>query len=660
MKLKLDDFLNYHFLSGVSYAPDGRHAAFVVSECDRDENSYRSFIWLYDGNCVRRLTSGGAESSFIWEDDSHILFSAVREKDDQKRAGDGEEFSVWYRININGGEAVRAFELPVKALAVKVVDKDLLAVAASVDANFENYCKMTAEERAAVHKAYEAEKDYHVIDEVIYWQNGGGFTNKRRNALFIYNRADGSFEKITGRFECVSDIYISDGAVYYLSENFETKRKFKNDIYKYDTASKKKTCLYCKQEYDINGLTALDGRVMVFASDGKRYGMNEHPWLYCLDEDRKDLNVFFKTEHAVWGTVGSDCRYGGGKSTKAAGDGVYFVSTRGFASGLYKVDISGAEHEIVLPDGSVDDFDITENGDVLAIAMCGGALQELYAVDGGKMRQLTHFNGEVLKDKYVAPYEYIQVMSAGEKIDGWILKPADYDEKKTYPAVLDIHGGPETVYGEVFYHEMQYWANEGYFVFFCNPKGSDGKGNGFADIRGKYGTVDYENLMDFTDAVLEKYPQIDRARLAVTGGSYGGFMTNWIVGHTDRFACAATQRSISNWISFYGISDIGTFFGTDQTAGNIYDKHDKMWQASPLKYADKVSTPVLFIHSDEDFRCPLSEGLQFYTALADRGVPVRLCWFKGENHELSRSGKPLHRIRRLEEITAWIRKYTQQ
>lgn len=145
--------------------------------------------------------------------------------------------------------------------------------------------------------------------------------------------------------------------------------------------------------------------------------------------------------------------------------------------------------------------------------------------------------------------------AAAWEVEGWVLLPKDFDPSKSYPAVLDIHGGPKTVYGPVFYHEMQLWANRGYFVFFCNPIGSDGRGNRFADIRGHYGETDYRNLMDFTDAVLARYPQIDRKRLAVTGGSYGGFMTNWIIGHTDRFACAASQRSISNWLSFYGVSD---------------------------------------------------------------------------------------------------------
>jgi dipeptidyl aminopeptidase/acylaminoacyl peptidase len=201
---------------------------------------------------------------------------------------------------------------------------------------------------------------------------------------------------------------------------------------------------------------------------------------------------------------------------------------------------------------------------------------------------------------------------------------------------------------------MQLWANMGYFVFFCNPKGSDGRDNEFMDIRGHYGETDYQNLMDFTDAVLEKYPQINRQKVCVTGGSYGGFMTNWIIGHTDRFCCAASQRSISNWLSFYGVSDIGWFFVPDQCNGDIYRNPMDLWDHSPLKYAANVKTPTLFIHSDEDYRCPLEQGLQMYTALMDRGVESRMCVFHGENHELSRSGKPKHRVRRLQEITDWF------
>ncbi len=143
------------------------------------------------------------------------------------------------------------------------------------------------------------------------------------------------------------------------------------------------------------------------------------------------------------------------------------------------------------------------------------------------------------------------INSDGVEIDGWVLYPGDFDPEKTYPAIFDVHGGPQSAYGEGFFHEMQYWAGLGYIVFFCNPRGSSGKGGGFADIYGdNYGVRDYNDLMEFTDEVLKRVSQIDVKRVAMTGGSYGGFMTNWIIGHTDRFACAASQRSISNWVLF--------------------------------------------------------------------------------------------------------------
>ena len=168
--------------------------------------------------------------------------------------------------------------------------------------------------------------------------------------------------------------------------------------------------------------------------------------------------------------------------------------------------------------------------------------------------------------------------------------------------------------------------------------------------------IDYDDLMKFTDVVLEKYP-IKADRVGVTGGSYGGYMTNWIIGHTDRFRCAASQRSIANWISKFGTTDIGYYFNADQNASTPWINQEKLWWHSPMKYADKVKTPTLFIHSEEDYRCWLAEGIQMFTALKYHGVEARLCMFRGENHELSRSGKPKHRVRRLEEMTNWFEKY---
>ena len=264
---------------------------------------------------------------------------------------------------------------------------------------------------------------------------------------------------------------------------------------------------------------------------------------------------------------------------------------------------------------------------------------------------------KALKGYYVAKPKTFVVKFPSHEVKGWVLYPEGYDAKKSYPAILDIHGGPKTVYGKFYYHEMQYWVNQGYIVFFSNPRGSDGKGNEFADIRGKYGTIDYDDLMAFTDLIVKRHPSIDQNKMFVTGGSYGGFMTNWIVGQTNRFKAAATQRSISNWLAFHGTSDIGFYFSGDQTAGHPNTDTTKLWDQSPIKYAQNVETPLLFIHSDLDYRCPIEQAMELYTILKQKGLETKFVWFKGETHELSRSGKPQARIKRLNEITQWFKQY---
>ena len=338
-------------------------------------------------------------------------------------------------------------------------------------------------------------------------------------------------------------------------------------------------------------------------------------------------------------------------------DGVTYITTERNWSKINHTDYNGHVTSLTADEGSVDCMD--KKGETLVyVAMRQNKLQELYCLTEQGEMQLSHINERIFEKKSVVTPKPLRITNdEGVEIDGWVLEPVDYDESKSYPAILDIHGGPKTVYGTCFMHEMQYWANEGYFVFFCNPRGGDGRGNEFADIRGRYGQEDYEDIMAFTDYVLWSYPQIDKSRIGVTGGSYGGFMTNWIIGHTHRFAAAASQRSISNWISMEGTSDIGPYFGLDQAGGNAWERQDQAWWHSPLKYADKCTTPTLFIHSDEDYRCWMVEALQMFSALKVHGIESRVCLFHGENHELSRSGKPEHRIRRLKEITDWFNHY---
>lgn len=660
-QLKLDDFYSYKFLSGLTLSPDKNNTALVVSTANPEQNDYGSYLYLLKEHAVTKLTAGGKEKSYIWEDDTHILFAAVRTEAEKKAAAAGDMRTYYYRLDIRGGEAQKAFTLPFTATAIKPMGDGIYAVKGQIDANFADYYQMSTEQRDQVAKHYKESADYEVFDENPFWFNGAGFINKKRSALFVFDSKTNHLQRITAPTFSVQDFAVNQGVLYYCGERFDTKMTQRQDIFSFDPKNGVEVCLYEGKEYAISALAAYGEKLLVIASEQKRFGFCENPYFYTLDPSEKQVKILAAHEDGFGNTVGSDCRYGATTTYRVVGEDVYFLTTRRNAGHLYKLTSTGQTTPVITLEGSVDDFDVLADGSIVLVGMFGGKLQEIYHFDPlhDKLEKQTDFNEEILKDKYVAQYNKMSIVSAETAIDGWVLLPKNYDPNKKYPAIMDMHGGPKTVFGEVFFHEMQCFANMGYFVYFLNPIGSDGRGNEFADLRGKYGTVDYDNFMDFTDAVLAKYPQIDPDRLAVTGGSYGGYMTNWIIGHTNRFAVAATQRSISNWISFYGLSDIGIVFGNDQMAANIFDSVEKMWWHSPLKYAQNIATPTLFIHSDSDYRCPMAEGMQLYTALIDLGVPARMCYFKGENHELSRSGKPKHRLRRLQEIADWIVKYTQ-
>ena len=278
----------------------------------------------------------------------------------------------------------------------------------------------------------------------------------------------------------------------------------------------------------------------------------------------------------------------------------------------------------------------------------------LVDLETGAVEVLYNPNGSFEKDHTIVQPEMFWYKGADNwNIQGWYLAPVE--SSNSHPAVLYIHGGPQVSYGETFFHEMQALAANGYGVIMLNPRGGNGYGQEFvASILGDYGHKDFEDLMLGTDAVLAAHPEINSEELYVVGGSYGGFMTNWIVGHTNRFKAAVTQRSISNWISFYGTSDIGPFFVKFQLQHDLSNV-ERLWEMSPLAHAHHAKTPILVMHSDEDLRCPKEQGEQFYVAMKRQGVDTQFMTFPKSSHGLSRTGLPNLRIQRMEAITNWFK-----
>ncbi|MDR1832551.1 MAG: S9 family peptidase [Fusobacteriaceae bacterium] len=655
-KLQLRDFLRYKFLSNLEFAPDGEHGAFVVHESDEGENTYRSNIWLLDRKTkgIAQLTAMEGEKSFIWLDDETILFKANRDKAITKRIEEGETWTSYYAISIKGGEAQKYMDIPLTVFSLKAIDRDNFVILAEYDRNGGALNGLTGEKRSEAAAKFKEDKDYEVLDELPFWSNGEGFTNGKRKRLYVWNRIKQTATPVTGERFYLRTWNAEGGKILFSGCEFSGKLQQTGGIYQYDIRSRKTTELLPDKDYMVEFAEFMGNDVICGLATGERYGLNENPHFYLIKNKKP---VLLKThDSGMCNSVGSDCRLGGGTAFRVVGDLLYYEVTSHKSSFLYSIDRKGNETCHTADKGSVDCYALAK-GEIFFIGLRGDRLQELYTVKNGKEKQLTFFNEEIIQTKRIITPKALNCKSGDVEIEGWVLLPAGYDPSKKYPGILDIHGGPKTVYGETFFHEMQVWANLGYFVFFCNPRGSDGRGDAFADIRGKYGTIDYEDLMAFTDAVLKAYPQIDPKRLGVTGGSYGGYMTNWIIGHTDRFKCAVSQRSIANWVSKFGGTDIGYYFNADQNQSTPWINHDKLWWHSPMKYADQAKTPTLFIHSVEDYRCWLAEGIQMFTSLRYHGVEARLCMFRGENHELSRGGKPKHRIRRLEEMTAWFNKY---
>lgn len=241
-------------------------------------------------------------------------------------------------------------------------------------------------------------------------------------------------------------------------------------------------------------------------------------------------------------------------------------------------------------------------------------------------------------------------------IHGWYMPPVEKKDK--HAAILYVHGGPQVAYGESFFHEMQALAAKGYGVIMINPRGSNTYGQNFVkSILGDYGNHDFDDLMMGVDYILETHPEVDADQLYVAGGSYGGFMTNWIVTHTDRFRAAVTQRSISNWISFYGTSDIGPFFVEKQLLDDIHNPK-RLWEMSPVAHAKNAKTPLLVLHGQSDLRCPQEQGEQMYMAMRKNNVPTKMILFPQSSHGLSRQGLPNLRQERLKAITDWFEEYS--
>ena len=659
--MKKVDFEHFtRFVTPQGVAVRGRDIYFACKHTSLEEGYSCDLYRLREGK-VTRLTNLGDSGSFHLTEEG-IEFGTLRTAQEKKRAASGVPYSVTYRLPYDGGEAQPCFEIDMAAGGMIPTGDGRFLFTAGSDALYNELLRKNNGDVVKTAADMKEEEDYHICDEVPFYLNGPIYINGKRSRLFLND--NGTYTPLTGEREDCGILWSKgDDLIIAINDFTHSPQPLTNRLYLLNKKTLERTDISFSDSCSHRTAIRLDnGSIFAVVSTAGKYGVEQSPDMVLYENGAWRL-LNGDGECSFTTTVNSDITGGArqcGSDVPIRNNEYHFLDTVDDHIALTKVNLTtGKVTRVNNNEMAISTFDFWPDGGYVITALEGNGGTEIYHMDeDGSTQRLTDFNTALCEEyAYSAPEKLSFKNEVGDDVYGWVMKPVNYDPAKKYPAILTMHGGPRTAFGSIYHHESQLWANRGYFVFFCNPTGSDGRGDRFADIRGRYGDIDFRDFMTFTDEVLKKYPAIDEKRLGVTGGSYGGYMTNWMIGHTDRFAAAVSERGISNWVGFYNESDIGYFFADDQTAADPWNNLEKLWKQSPLKYAPAVTTPTLFIQAENDVRCPIAEGIQMFTAVRSRNVDARMVVFKGEQHGLARSSSPKHRIRRMKEILAWFDKY---
>ncbi|MEM0116914.1 MAG: S9 family peptidase [Conexivisphaerales archaeon] len=635
-KITPNDISKLISLSNPSLSPDGEYAALSVHRADVEKDEYKSDVWLVstlDGKATR-FTFGERDYNPAWSPDGLLIAFLSRRglaKEDK-----GNEL---YVISSKGGEARRVIRRKegIDSFVWSPDSKKIAFVSQVVN---------------------EEQDDVKVIDRIGYWFNGKGWIFNARQHLFLLRLDDATTVQLTeGQFDVKFAHFSHDGSRIAYGASTDDSKPYIVDIFILDlTSLKSKKITNSDMTISSIAWSPDDSTIAINGNKFPRgFASHDHIWTIPADGNASP-SLLEDLDRNKENSLNSDVRaYSHGSSQiKWVGEFIYYYVSNGGSVHLYRIRPNAISEPIVNGSISVEGFDVKGNK-IAYVAMNSMHPEELYLYDNS-IKKLTSFN-----DTFVGEFNVIQpssfkfTASDGAEVEGWIMKPNEFTNR--YPAILYIHGGPKTSFGNAFMFEFQVFANAGYAVIYMNPRGSDGYSEEFADIRRNYGKRDYQDLMEGLEYTLQNFDYVNSERLGVAGGSYGGFMTNWIIGHTKRFKAAVTDRSIASWVSFFATSDIGREFTIDQIGTDPWTDPTKISEQSPITYMKNVDTPTLVIHSQEDYRCWMVEGLQVYTSLKYLGKDARLVIFPAENHDLSRSGKPKHRIARLNHYLNWFDKY---
>ena len=650
-------------ITDLQMSPDGRHVVYSVLRVDRKSEKKYSDLWVAAtrGGKPRQFTFGNYNDSMPrWSPDgSQIAFLSNR--------GDEQQTQI-YLLPFAGGEAQPLTDLKgaIQGMKWSPDGRRLALLFAKMDADAVERQEDEQKKKLGVVSRH--------ITRIFYKGDGMGYLPKERPHLWVVDARSGKAIQLTednGFQEGMPD-WSPDGEHLLFASNRvddpDMNQEF-TQLYIIPAGGGELTKLEIDHEFGKAApVYSADGQWICYL--GQRLAGNywQNMCLYVAPAGGGQATNLTEAHdmHAVGACIGDHGGAGFSAPVWAAdSNSIYFVASRDGAQTLHNITTDGNLSTVISKAKSaVGAFSFDANQSKVAYFEANMYDPgQLWSRDmtSGKSRQLTKLNAGFNRYAWGEIEEIWFKGNDGNDLQGWILTPPGFDPSQKYPSILEIHGGPQAQYGYVFMHEFHFLAANGYVVYFSNPRGGQGYGEEHCRaINGQWGTVDYDDVMSWADLVQAR-SYIDKERLGVTGGSYGGYMTGWIIGHNDRFHSAVAQRVVSNSVSMWATADFNygwcDLIGIEPTP---YEDLEAHWQISPIKYIGNAKTPTLVIHSETDLRTPQEQGEQLYVALRKVGVDAELVLFPGESHGLSRQGRTDRRISRLNHILRWMDKYLQE
>jgi dipeptidyl aminopeptidase/acylaminoacyl peptidase len=675
------DLFNFVWIADPQVAPDGSRVAFVKVTVNEKKDGYNTSIWTVSpGNSeLHQLTNGPRDTAPRWSPDGKYL-AFVRAGEREGRPDQAQLFM----LSMAGGDSFQFTKLP-RGVSQPEWSPDGKTIAFLSITNPDDLKKQKEQEsmtRAASQASpspspLERESDVRVITRAVYRFNGSGYLDaKRPQHIWVVTAPRTGEDKVTprqlttGRFSEGNITWAKDSSQIYFSSDQRDEPYYerpRTEVFSVALTGGEPVKL---TSFDMGAGTftiSPNGKQLAFvAAVTKPINSYTQPDLWVMDitpgAQPRNLTTAFDFDIGS-GLTGDNAAPRGGVGsppvwTNDSRSVVTVYAKEGKANiGSFEVS-SGKQTDVTSGNQAVMAFSVGSDTSKFALVVSTPTrVGDLYWSEqpGKEPKQLTHLNDPLFSSLNITEPEEVWYKSFdGRRVQTWVQKPPDFDPGKKYPLILNIHGGPHAAYGYIFDHEFQWMAAKGYVVLYPNPRGSTTYGQEFGNIiQYNYPGDDYKDLMAGVDEILRR-GYVDANKLGVTGGSGGGLLTNWTIGHTTRFAAAVSQRDIANWSDWWYTADF-TLFQPTWFRKPPFEDPEEYKVRSPINYINNVKTPLMLILSEADYRTPTGPGGEaMFRALKYKKIPTVMVRFPNETHELSRSGQPWHRIERLQHIVGWF------